>query len=105
LKKFNENNMLHELRYYEIGAGKIDDYINHARRVAVPRCGGTLWEGRFRSSLTQSEVYALACYRYIELNPVRGHGAPPARLPPVDLSRQRQARRACERVPGLVGAL
>jgi putative transposase len=33
---------------------------------------GTLWEGRFRSCLTQSDNYVLACYRYIELNPVRG---------------------------------
>lgn len=34
---------------------------------------GTLWEGRHRSSLVQSERYLLACYRYIELNPVRAH--------------------------------
>ena len=32
---------------------------------------GTLWEGRHRSSLVQSERYLLTCYRYIELNPVR----------------------------------
>ena len=32
---------------------------------------GTLWEGRFKSCLTQDEQYVLACYRYIELNPVR----------------------------------
>ena len=32
---------------------------------------GTLWEGRFRSCLAQDETYVLACYRYIELNPVR----------------------------------
>ena len=32
---------------------------------------GTLWEGRFRSCLVQSDTYVLACYRYIELNPVR----------------------------------
>jgi putative transposase len=32
---------------------------------------GTLWEGRFRSCLMQTESYVLACYRYIELNPVR----------------------------------
>ena len=32
---------------------------------------GTLWEGRYRSCLAQNETYALACYRYIELNPVR----------------------------------
>ena len=32
---------------------------------------GSLWEGRFKSSLVDSERYVLACYRYIELNPVR----------------------------------
>jgi putative transposase len=32
---------------------------------------GTLWEGRFRSGLVQSDRYLLQCYRYIELNPVR----------------------------------
>ena len=32
---------------------------------------GTLWEGRFKSSLVQSERYLLELYRYIELNPVR----------------------------------
>jgi putative transposase len=32
---------------------------------------GTLWEGRFHSCLVNSDNYVLACYRYIELNPVR----------------------------------
>ncbi|WP_229217669.1 transposase [Massilia forsythiae] len=32
---------------------------------------GTLWEGRFRSSLVDHERYLLVCQRYIELNPVR----------------------------------
>ena len=32
---------------------------------------GTLWEGRFRSSVVSSDSYCLACYRYIDLNPVR----------------------------------
>ena len=32
---------------------------------------GTLWEGRFKSSLVDSDSYCLACYCYIELNPVR----------------------------------
>ncbi len=32
---------------------------------------GTLWEGRFRSSIIDTEKYLFACYRYIELNPVR----------------------------------
>jgi putative transposase len=41
-------------------------YINRSYQRS-----GTLWEGRFRSCLAQSEDYVLACYRYIELNPVR----------------------------------
>lgn len=36
---------------------------------------GTLWEGRFKSSLVDSDRYLLACYRYIELNPVRAQMA------------------------------
>ena len=32
---------------------------------------GSLWEGRYKSSLVDSERFCLACYRYIELNPVR----------------------------------
>lgn len=35
------------------------------------RRSGTLWEGRFRSCLAESARYVMACYRYIELNPVR----------------------------------
>ena len=44
-------------------------YVQHINRSY--RRSGTLWEGRFRSCLTQSEDYVLACYRHIELNPVR----------------------------------
>lgn len=32
---------------------------------------GTLWEGRYRSCLVDSDGYLLQCQRYIELNPVR----------------------------------
>jgi putative transposase len=32
---------------------------------------GTLWEGRYKATLIDSEAYLLTCYRYIELNPVR----------------------------------
>ena len=32
---------------------------------------GTLWEGRYKSCITQEQNYVLSCYRYIELNPVR----------------------------------
>ena len=34
---------------------------------------GTLWEGRFKSSLIDSDIYLLTCMCYIELNPVRAH--------------------------------
>lgn len=44
-------------------------YVQYVNRINVR--SGTLWEGRFRSCLTQTEDYVLACYRYIELNPVR----------------------------------
>ena len=41
-------------------------YINRFyRRI------GSLWEGRYKSSLVQAETHLLACLRYIELNPVR----------------------------------
>lgn len=32
---------------------------------------GTLWEGRYKSCLVDTEGYLLTCYRYLELNPVR----------------------------------
>ena len=46
-------------------------YVQYINRTY--RRSGTLWEGRFRSCLTQTEDYVLACYRYIELNPVRAN--------------------------------
>ncbi|MGE4500605.1 MAG: transposase [Hydrogenovibrio sp.] len=41
-------------------------YFNHSYKRT-----GTLWEGRYKATLIDSEAYALSCYRYIELNPVR----------------------------------
>ena len=41
-------------------------YVNH-----VFRRSGTLWEGRYKSTLIDSDRYLLTCSRYIELNPVR----------------------------------
>lgn len=32
---------------------------------------GTLWEGRYRSTLIETDRYLLACMTYIDLNPVR----------------------------------
>lgn len=34
------------------------------------RRSGTLWEGRHKGSIVDAETYLLACYRYIEMNPV-----------------------------------
>ncbi len=49
-------------------------YINHTYGRS-----GTLWDGRYKSSLVQAETYLLVCQRYIELNPVRaGMVADPA---------------------------
>lgn len=43
---------------------------------------GTLWEGRFRSAIVDSDRYLLTCMRYIESNPVRaGMVAEPAHYP------------------------
>lgn len=39
----------------------------------IQRRSGTLWEGRYRSTVIQPESHLLACMAYIDLNPVR-HG-------------------------------
>ena len=44
-------------------------YTQHFNRRQ--RRSGTLWEGRFRSTVVASDDYVIACYRYIDLNPVR----------------------------------
>ena len=41
-------------------------YVNQKYRRT-----GTLWEGRFKAAMVETSTYLLACYRYIELNPVR----------------------------------
>lgn len=41
-------------------------YFNHTYSRT-----GTLWEGRYKSTLVDTERYLLTVYRYIELNPVR----------------------------------
>lgn len=46
--------------------------LRHAR-------SGTLWEGRYKSTVVQSERYLLACMAYIDLNPVRAGLAAQAR--------------------------
>ena len=44
-------------------------YVQYANRFY--RRSGSLWEGRYKSSVVQAEDYLLSCQRYIELNPVR----------------------------------
>jgi putative transposase len=41
---------------------------------------GTLWEGRYRSTVIDADAYLLHCMRYIELNPVRAGIVPHAWL-------------------------
>jgi putative transposase len=41
-------------------------YVNRAQGRS-----GTLWGGRYRSCLVDTEDYLLTCHRYVELNPVR----------------------------------
>ena len=43
-------------------------YINRCYRRT-----GTLWEGRYKAALVDSERYLLMCSRYIELNPIRAN--------------------------------
>ncbi len=43
-------------------------YINHRYNMS-----GSIWEGRFKASLIDSDEYLLTCMRYIELNPVRAN--------------------------------
>lgn len=47
-------------------AGRQSRYVNRLERRL-----GTLWCGRFHSSVIDTDAYLLACLRYVELNPVR----------------------------------
>jgi putative transposase len=59
-----------------VGRRYVRNYnLRHART-------GTLWEGRYRSTLIQAERYLVACMVYMDLNPVRaGLVAEPAEYP------------------------
>ncbi|HEX5792946.1 MAG TPA: transposase [Rheinheimera sp.] len=45
---------------------KYVQYVNYTYRRT-----GTLWEGRYKSTVVDADNYLLTVYRYIELNPVR----------------------------------
>ena len=47
-------------------AGRQTRYVNK-----IEKRTGSLWEGRYKSSLINASEYLLACCQYVELNPVR----------------------------------
>ena len=53
-------------RLMKVLAQRHTQHINKSRQRS-----GSLWEGRFRSCIIDSDTYLLRCHRYIELNPVR----------------------------------
>jgi putative transposase len=58
----------------EIGVPKLMQALNgqYVRHFNLKQGRtGTLWQGRYHSSLIDSERYYLACSRYVERNPVR----------------------------------
>jgi putative transposase len=69
-------NHVHLLASAEEG-GALSRIMREVGQRYVPRFNrqngrtGTLWEGRFKSCLVDSDSYLLSVYRYIELNPVR----------------------------------
>lgn len=44
-------------------------YVRHVN--AAHGRSGTLWGGRYKASIVESDGYLMTCYRYIEMNPVR----------------------------------
>lgn len=49
----------------KLGRGYVGQFNAHHRRT------GTLWEGRYKACLVESQSYVLRCHRYIDLNPLR----------------------------------
>jgi putative transposase len=44
-------------------------YVQYVNRTY--RRSGTLWEGRYKANVVDSDAWLLTCMRYIEMNPVR----------------------------------
>jgi putative transposase len=69
-------NHIHLLATPEFEASLSKTFQSVGRRYvqyfnAIYRRSGTLWEGRYRATVVDSESYLLTLMRYIELNPVR----------------------------------
>jgi len=59
---------------HQDGLGRFFQYIGRFYVTYVNNTydrTGTLWEGRYKASVVEEDAYLLACYRYIEMNPVR----------------------------------
>jgi len=69
-------NHIHLLVTPKIG-GNVSVFMQYLGRRYVPYINhkygksGSIWEGRFKASLVQEDLYFLSVMRYIELNPVR----------------------------------
>lgn len=80
-------------------AGRQSRYVNRLERRL-----GTLWCGRFHSSVIDTDAYLLACLRYVELNPVRaGTGSTIPTMP--SSHRQRMGLSPVVLLDGIVAAL
>jgi len=53
-------------KVFQSAGRKYVQYFNHTHKRS-----GTLWEGRYRATVVDSEHYLLTLMRYIEMNPVR----------------------------------
>ena len=55
-------------RFMQAMANRYVRYFNATRKRS-----GTIWEGRFKSCLVESDNYLFTLYRYIEMNPVKAN--------------------------------
>ena len=71
--------------YNKIGVSKLFQHLGREYVTYINRKyhrSGTLWGGRHKGNIIESESYFLTCMKYIELNPVRaGMVAHPANYP------------------------
>lgn len=67
------------------------------------RRSGTLWEGRFKSCLVDTDRYLLTVIRYIELNPLRARMADSAQAYPWSSARAHRTKRGRSQLISLKG--
>ncbi|MGR5117177.1 transposase [Vibrio astriarenae] len=60
--------------FTELGVSKMMEALGRSYVMYFNRRNersGTLWEGRFKASLVDSDEYPFQLYQYIEINPVK----------------------------------